>query len=137
MHWTWNTQTNVQQCCNWVALPDSTRTVTTNGGPLLIHVNVALNGGANATCAPFIDGRWAGEYGGLPNDNPDPASPFWREGFVQTQWGAVHWSPTRVYPNVPAGTYMFDVRCASDSGGLRVNAPPSISSSYVSIVELR
>lgn len=126
-HWTWNAQT-VVPCCNWVPLAGSAWSITTHGGSLLVHLNLSLTGGFNGTCAPFIDGKWAGEYGGLPVGS----SPFWREGVVQTQWGWARWSPTRVYPGVPAGTYIFDVRCASD-GGMTVN---SISPGYYSVVEL-
>jgi hypothetical protein len=135
MSWTWHTVTMVDARNGWVPLIGSDRQVTTNGGALLTHVNVSMTGGNYSTCAPFLDGKWAGavEYGGLPTGNPN--SPFWREGLVKTLWDWVQWSPTRVYPGVPPGTYTFDVRCATDGGVLTVNSP--VNPSYVSIVELR
>ena len=45
------------------------------------------------------------------------------------------WSAARVYPNVPADTYAFDVRCATDFGTLSVNANTIVSNA--SVVELK
>ena len=133
---TWNTQTAVP-CCSWVPLTGSASQTTTNGGPLLIQMAVSMTGGSHSACAPFLNGKWAGDYGGLPNPGPTPASPFWREGVMQTgaTSGWLRWNLDRVYPGVPADTYTLDVRCATDAGVLTVN---SITvPSYVSVVELK
>jgi hypothetical protein len=133
---TWNTQTAVP-CCSWVPLAGSASETSTNGGPLLIQMAVSMTGGSHSTCAPFLNGRWAGDYGGLPNPGPTPTSPFWREGLMQTgaSSGWQRWTLTRAYPGIPADTYSLDVRCATDAGVLTVNSVTIAS--YVSVVELK
>ena len=133
---TWNAQTAVP-CCNWVPLSGSGVQATTRGGALLIQMAVSMTGGSHSTCAPFLNERWAGEYGGLPNTGPTRTSPFWREGLLQTgaTSGWHRWNLTRVYPAVPADTYTLDVRCATDAGVLTVNS--LTIPSYVSVVEVK
>jgi hypothetical protein len=104
----------------WFPVSGSTFTATTNGGPLLIFIDVSLNGGSHATCRPVIDGVWAGTYGGL---SKSPSDPFWTEGLVGV--GAIgsgwqKWSKTRLYQGVPAGIHTFGVECATDGGTLTV-----------------
>jgi len=133
---TWNAQTAVP-CCNWVPLSGSDVQAKTNGGPLLIQMHVSMTGGSHSTCAPFLNGKWAGDYGGLPSIGASATSPFWREGLIQTgaTSGWYRWSLTRVYAGVPADTYAMDVRCATDYGVLTVNSVTIPS--YVSVVELK
>jgi len=99
-------------------------------------MSIAMFGGSHSTCAPMLDGRWAGEYGGLPFTAPTTLLPSWREGLLQTIWGWQQWSTTRVYPGVPSGTYVFDVRCATDSGFVQINNGTGMYS-YVSVIELK
>jgi len=44
------------------------------------------------------------------------------------------WSTSRVYPGIAAGTHQFDVRCATDSGTVQINAGVA---SNVSVIELK
>ena len=107
---------------------------TTSGGPLLIQMNVVMFAGGHSTCQPYINGQWAGAYGGLPWNNQ---APLWREGVIQTAGtGNRMWTPSRVYPGVPAGTYRLDIGCATDMGTLTINNSSGMFSS-VSIIELR
>jgi hypothetical protein len=132
----WNAQT-VVPCCSWVPLAGSEVQLVTGGGPVLVQMAISLAGGSHSTCAPFLNGRWAGDYGGLLNPGASSSSPFWREGLMQTgaSSGWHRWILSRVYPGVPADTYTLDVRCATDSGGLAVNSATIPSS--VSAIELK
>jgi hypothetical protein len=132
----WNAQT-VVPCCSWVPLAGSEVQFLTGGGPVLVQMAISLSGGSHSTCAPFLNGRWAGDYGGLLNPGASSSSPFWREGLMQTgaSSGWHRWILSRVYPGVPADTYTLDVRCATDSGGLAVNSATIPSS--VSALELK
>jgi hypothetical protein len=57
-------------------------------------------------------------------------------------FGWTQWNTARVYPNVLAGTYAFDVRCMVNAGVLGVNADGTFEPafpfipSYVSVLEL-
>src|SRR5205085_6165559 len=87
---------------------------TTNGGDLLIFVSLYVQlrvvGGGPLTCEPWIDGRWAGSYGGLPG-LPYPAEfpESWKGvGFIGTRW-----EKTRLYPGIPAGDHELQIHCGS------------------------
>jgi hypothetical protein len=118
-------------------LEGSSFQATTNGGPIFIQMNISMMGGAHATCAPFIDDVWAGSFLPLASTRPTTSAPSWREGLMQTSMVAwQQWSPTRVYPGVPAGPHTFDVRCAIEAGLLQVNNSAGIAS-YMSVIELK
>ena len=136
----WNERTIISTNTDWVQLTGSSFSATTGGGPLLVNMSIALIGGLNATCATFIDDRWAGDYGGLPT-GPNTTRPWWREGLMRMfiagasdDWR--QWAPTRIYPGVPLGLHTFDVRCATDLLTLTANNGGSIFS-YMSVVELK
>jgi hypothetical protein len=102
----------------WSNIGASILPFTTTGKPLLITMNLSLNGGSHGTCRPMIDGVWAGTYGGLPN----PGDPFWQEGLigVGVVGGAwARWNLSRIYPAVPAGSHTFQVQCATDGGTMQ------------------
>ena len=120
---------------SWVTINASTMAITTTGGPLMISVNIHLNGGSHATCRPIIDGLWAGSFGGLIQSG----DPFWQEGLVYSggfggNWSA--WQKTRIYPGVPAGNHTLQVQCATDSGTLGVCNANSVGC-HVGFVELK
>jgi hypothetical protein len=135
---TWNASTAVV-CCNWVTLVPSKFQAATTGGALVIQVSISMAGGSNATCAPFIDGVWAGSFEPLPGSGA--TTPFWREGIIHTGDAWWHeWRTTRVYPKVPAkDPHDFEVRCATDSpwAGLSVNDPSGVFYSYMSVQEIK
>ena len=126
-------------------IADSTFTARTNGGPLLINTTISLfhfGGDVSgfATCYPMIDGQWAGVYGGLPTGSTPP---FDKEHVVllpRLEQLLVPWTPSRVYPGVPAGTHTFGLRCEGSLFhvfgpgvfGAGANVPASIS-----IIELQ
>lgn len=134
---TWNTQSLVL-CCNFTPLGGSSFVATTNGGTLLIQMAISMTGGGHSSCAPFVDNAWAGSFLPLPSTPPVAGvSPSWREGLMQTSGsGWRQWSPTRLYPSVPAGTHTFDVRCVTDTGALQVNNAGGIFS-YFGVIELK
>ena len=104
--------------------------IKTSGGPLFIQLSVAINGnGAQASCAPYLNDQWAGTWGGLVSP-----SGMGREGGMDTTIGWVRFALGRVYPNIPAGTYTVDVRCATDSNTLTVSGT---FASNVNVVELK
>lgn len=125
-------------------LPDSTFTARTDGGPLLITTTITLRHGSGersgfAMCHPVIDGQWAGVYGNLPPGEPplDKEGAIFMDRFTEN---IVPWTPTRVYPGVPAGLHTFGLRCegtifhAFGPGNFEagVNMPASIA-----IIELQ
>lgn len=133
---TWNTSTPVA-CCKWVPIVPSRFRLTTTGGVLLIQMSISMTGGTNATCGPFIDNKWAGSFGPQPLPGWDSLGPFWlQEGLMQTGTGWHQWRTVRAYPNVPVGTYDFEVRCANDGYGSAVNDPSGVFPSYFSVMEL-
>jgi hypothetical protein len=133
---TWNMQT-LLRCCNFTLVDGSSLLATTSGGTLLIQMNISMVGGGHSSCAPFVDNVWAGSFFPLPSTTPTTVAPSWREGLMQTGTGGWHdWSPTRVYPSVPAGQHTFDVRCTTDIGTLQVNNSSGIFS-YFSVLELK
>ena len=131
---TWNAQ-GAARCCGFTAMPGSSFQGTTYGGPLMIQMGISMLGGGHASCAPFVDNVWAGSFV-LPSTPPTTTAPSWREGVTQTSMTAwQHWSPTRIYPAVPAGTHTFDIRCTTDNLTLQVNNAAGIYS-YISVIEL-
>ena len=113
VQWSWANGSTVSCCGSWSTVSGSQFTATTYGGDLEISMNVFINGGSHSTCQPIIDGQWAGSYAGLPN----PGDPYWKEGLTYTGATGWHnWNPTRIYPNVPAGSHAFAIQCATDSG---------------------
>jgi hypothetical protein len=105
----------------------------TNGGPLLIQMNVFMTDGfSHGSCQTLIDGVWAGSFGALPVSG----DPIGKEGAIFLGGGGYRlFAPSRVYPNVPAGSHKFEVQCASDYAGLLVNGSNMTSS--ISVIELR
>jgi hypothetical protein len=105
-------------------------------------MSISMTGGADATCAPFIDDQWAGAFANLPGWNAP--TPFWREGIIKTGSPALswhQWRTSRIYPGVPSGLHNFEVRCATNSqmGAMSVNDSTSIGTfySYISVLELK
>ncbi len=136
---TWSVATSVV-CCDWVTVAGSGFTTETAGGPLMVQMSLSLLGGpsdSHVTCAPFLNGKWAGEFGGLPAFGP-PAAVSYREGLMQVTnnvW--TQWRAARVYPGLPAATYAVDVRCSVNTQFVTVNSPFNIAPSYVSVIELK
>lgn len=151
-HYTWSATTTVP-CCSLVKLAGSEFQAATDGGALLIQMNVHMrNAGSGAppapvveqdsTCAPFIDNQWAGDYGGLPvGAGSAPAEGIMQTTRLATQpFGWRQWAPSRVYAGVAAGVHTFDVRCATNAGNLAINSAGGafpLFPSYISIVEVR
>lgn len=132
----WVDQTLVA-CCLFRPLVNVRLPFTSTGGPLMIFMNVVMTGGGHSSCQPMIDGTWAGQSGGFPSPPGSAVAPSWREGLIQTSGGGSRlWTPTRVYPNVPAGDHTFELQCATDMGTMSVNNNGSVVSS-LSILELR
>ena len=121
----WTTASS-HPCCSWTTASASQMTATTQGGALLIEMDLSLNGGSHGTCRPVIDGQWAATF----NGEPDPGGPFWPEGLIATGCcggGWRKWSSSRVYVNVPAGPHTFAVQCATDGGTMQMSGGPSSS----------
>jgi hypothetical protein len=95
-------------------VPSSTFRATTNGGDLLIFVSLQVqlfqSGSGPITCEPWIDGQWAGSYGGLPGA-PYPAG--LAEGTTNAGSEGMRWEKTRLYPDIPAGEHEFQIHCGS------------------------
>lgn len=151
-HHTWSTPSTAG-APNYTMLTGSDFQATTSGAPLLIQVSVHMRDNDAtpivpdqvASCAPFIDNQWAGDYGALPLGGIG-LDLF--EGATQTtrtaaQFGWRQWNTARVYPNVPAGAHTFDVRCRTNAGTVGVNADGTIAPayafipSYLSVIELQ
>ena len=103
----------------WHQVPASAIAGTmTHGGPLLINMNINLNGGSHSTCRPLVDGQWAGSFAGYPQA---PGGVFWTEGLLGTGDGYWHqWNSARIYRSIPAGLHTFSIECATDGGTLTV-----------------
>ncbi|MHB8576442.1 MAG: hypothetical protein ACYDCQ_14050 [Dehalococcoidia bacterium] len=96
----------------WQTIPQSQFSATTNGGPLMIYMDLYVSGGSDVSCQPIVDGQWAGLYGNLPN----PGN-FWREGLVNSGVGGWHpWQSQRVYAGISAGQHTFAAQCETDGG---------------------
>jgi hypothetical protein len=107
----WATQFTFTNQLEWMTLPDSIVTFQSDGGPLLINVDVSIYAPAFQTfsCRPVIDGQWAGNYGGYPY------SEKWTEGLNSVDRTWFSWTKTRVYVGVPAGAHTLSVQCQKDS----------------------
>jgi hypothetical protein len=109
-----------------VAIPGSTVAFASEGGPLLINVDLSLftTVQQSTSCRPMIDGRWAGDFGAYPY------SPDWTEGINYTDFWT-QWSKTRVYTGIPAGGHVLTMECRkADFADLTVGhqvVPQSIS----------
>jgi len=130
----WNTTSNHPCCGVWFPIPDSQVNVTTDGGALLINLNLYMSGGSHGSCQPVIDGQWAGAY----SDMPVNGDPYWKEGLVAV--GAAgpgwrDWTTAKAYPGVPAGLHTFALQCVTDGGNLQVSGP-TIYSSW-NVIELQ
>ena len=116
----------------WGTIPASSTAFVTTGKPLLITMNLSLNGGSHAGCRPTIDGNWAGTYSGMTGGG----DPFWQEGIIRvgilgpSTWA--RWTLSKVYAGVPAGFHTFAVQCATD-GGTLLTGSSSIGSSWGAI----
>ena len=101
----------------WTTIPASSISLTTTAKPLLITMNLSLNGGSHGSCRPIIDGVWAGSYGGLIN----PGDPFWQEGLINVGLGGgwARWNLNRIYPGVPAGNHNFQIQCVTDAATMQ------------------
>jgi len=118
----------------WSTVPASVAVGTTQGGPLMILMDLSFTGGSHAVCQPIIDEQWAGDYSGQAK----PTGPFWVEGVIATGAGGGgyrKWATSRLYMGVPSGTHTFAIQCATDGGTLSVNGP-DIYSSWT-VLELR
>jgi hypothetical protein len=130
----WNTAFQFTPPLTWVAIPDSTVTFVSEGGPLLINVDMALLGlnGAPSlfSCRPMIDGEWAGVYGGFP------VVPDWTEGLSFTSGGWRSWAKTRLYPGVPAGEHEMTIECMKDDTTTDMRVGHPLIPQSVSVIEM-
>ena len=126
----WNTQFDFTAVLEWVAIPGSAFTFMSEGGPLLINVDMSLYSPdiQTASCRPMIDGRWAGDFGGFPY------SSRWTEGLNYADHWTL-WSKTRVYPGVPAGGHTFNMECTKD-GFSNLTVGHAIVPLSVSVLEM-
>ncbi|HEX6163573.1 MAG TPA: hypothetical protein VFZ31_09415 [Vicinamibacterales bacterium] len=121
------TEPSSHPCCNWSTAPSSVTQGVTEGGPLLIQMDLSLVNGSHGTCRPIIDGQWAGDFAGEPKPGE---SPFWPEGLTAVGCcggGWRKWSTSRVYSNIPAGPHTFAIQCATDGGTMSMSGGPSSS----------
>jgi hypothetical protein len=95
----------------WITVPGSAVAFTSEGGPLLLVLDLSLKattGPQFVACRPMIDDHWAGEYGGYPSTQR------WLEGVNgghpnNESWYG--WEKSRVYTGVPAGDHTLTVQC--------------------------
>lgn len=117
----------------WTLLADSVFLGTTNGGPLLITVNVPLfaSSPSHSACRPTVDGQWAGSFAAL-----SPPAVVWHEGQILTSSSGIRgWSVARAYPNIPSGEHIFAVECATDTPNPVFASGPNLPLS-IGVVEL-
>jgi hypothetical protein len=95
----------------WTTIPAATVTFVSEGGPLLINLDLSVfaDGGQTFSCRPMLDGTWAGEYGQYP------VTALWTEGLNYSPYGWNQWSKSRVYTGVPAGQHTLTVQCVKDT----------------------
>jgi len=126
----WATTFDITQTLEWVAVPDSTVAFTSQGGALLISMDMALFStvGQSASCRPMIDGQWAGDFGGYP------FFPRWTEGPGYTNWW-YQWSKSRLYTGVPAGGHVLTVECIKDLAGTNLKVGHATVPQSVSVLE--
>ncbi len=132
----WSSVTSVP-AFGWNTLPGSSTIGTTQGGPLMISMDVIMRFGSHATCRPTVDGAWAGDYLPEPKYAGDP---YWTEGLMAvgvSDPNFKRWVSTRVYLAVPAGPHTFAIQCATDQGTLEVGIGGNQGWSHWSAIELK
>jgi len=117
----------------WVQITPATLSFVSEGGPLMISVDLSLLGLGGAasyfSCRPMIDGQWAGSYGNYPY------SAEWTEGLNFTSGGWRAWAKTRVYRGVPAGAHVLTIECIKDTTAVMRVGYDTVPQS-VSVVEM-
>jgi hypothetical protein len=94
----------------WVTIPDSSVGFVSNGGPLLISIDMTMRTNGQAFgCRPMVDDQWAGLYGAYVYIDR------WTEGLTRTDSVWQMWAKSRVYVGIPAGTHVLTVQCRKDS----------------------
>jgi len=96
----------------WVTVPASTIAFSSEGGPLLITIDVSVNASVAQTfsCRPVIDDTWAGHYGSYAY------AERWTEGALTTYPGAWSmWTKARLYVGVPAGVHTLAIQCLKEA----------------------
>ena len=98
---------------SWTTINQSLIQAKTSGGPLMVWMNLFVNGPSYETCQPIVDGVWMGQFSAQPNSG----DPFWKEGLVYTGAGGWHGiTRTKLYKQIPAGPHNFAIQCATNSG---------------------
>jgi hypothetical protein len=109
----WNGSYKFLSGYTWETIPASVTAFVSEGGPLLINIDVSVKTAVPQTynCRPIVDGAWAGLYGGYTS------AAQWTEGAMTTpgenRW--MMWSKSRVYIGIPAGTHQVAVQCFRES----------------------
>lgn len=132
----WSSASDHPCCGAFHTASGSRAAATTQGGALLILMDLSLNGGSHSVCRPVIDDVWAGDFSGQAKP---PSDVYWVEGLMATGCcggGWRKWTTSRLYTGVPAGTHTFAVQCATDGSLLRVNDGYSVFSSWT-VLEVR
>ena len=127
----WAATFDIISTLEWVAIPESTVAFTSEGGALLISMDMALFStvGQSASCRPMIDGQWAGDFGGYP------FFPRWTEGPGYANWW-YPWSKSRLYTGVPAGSHVLTVECIKDLEDTPLKVGHSTVPQSVSVLEV-
>jgi hypothetical protein len=115
---------------HWVAIPGSAVAFNSEGGALVINIDLALftTAGQSTSCRPMIDGRWAGDFGGYP------FSAVWTEGLNYTNFWT-QWAKSRLYTGIPAGGHVLTVECTKDGSASMTVGHPLVPQS-VSVLEM-
>ena len=93
----------------WVLVPDSQVDFYSDGGPLLISIDMTMKTNGQAFgCRPIVDGQWAGFYGGFTYIDR------WTEGLTRTESVWQMWAKTRVYTGIGQGNHTLGVECRKD-----------------------
>jgi hypothetical protein len=106
----WATEFHFSNSFEWVAIPDSVINFQSEGGPLLINVDMYGYSAQFQTfsCRPIIDGEWAGHYSGYPY------SERWTEGLFTANLVWSPWTKSRVYTGIPPGPHTLSMECIKD-----------------------
>lgn len=107
-------QQNIAVGSNWVTINNLGTSITTFGAPVEIGVSLPMSGGSTSTCRPTLNGN------PIQTGEIDDFGYIWHDGLVYTADGWAQWDRTRVYKNIPAGTYNLGVQCRTDSGTVSV-----------------
>ena len=116
-----------------MTIPASETTVTTEGGPLQISIDVSMTTTTNQTfsCRPTIDGEWAGHFGNYAY------AATWTEGTMTTYASVwTMWAKTRVYTGVPAGTHTVAVQCLRESMTSPITVGHAVVPGSLSVLEM-